>query len=324
MVDDIEDLCDKLNYAMGGTDVIRSGKSMPDQEYIPTGIYSMDKAFKGIPRGKYISIEGHPGTYKTTLAMRMASQFDSVLYIDTEHRLNTEWMSKHCDMDKIAIAMPRNMEEAYNLALTAAEERYFSMIVIDSISMMAPLDELQKSSEEESIMALRARYTNRFMRSLTTHMGFDDSPTVIGVNHLNATMNSWGKKYDIPCGRQQGYTTALRLQLRGQQRLSHDDDNDDIIGELIQWCIIKRSMYSSANIGVFCAFNAPGVYNGREVTPGDIDEFDMISQELVSQGTIKKAGSWYEIDGEKYQGSKNAREPIMELVDKRYRSSLGG
>lgn len=323
---DVKELCADLSDELGVDGVLKPASDVSERVYVPTGIYSFDQALQGIPKGQYTSIEGHPGTYKTTFAMRMCNQFESVLYMDTEHRVDVEWMARHCDTEKVVLGQPRNMEETYNIIKRAAFEHMFDLIVIDSISMIAPLDEVNRDLGESKGYAERARLTNAFFRNINVALGLDGSPTVVGINHLTSTMNTkpWGKDYDIPCGRQQGYVVTLRILLRHSNKISDDDDDKDIIGENIQWLVQKRSVPGTKNIGSFATFNRSGTYNGREVNPGDVDEFESIVHGLIEDGVLERRGSWYTINGEKIQGEKNVRPKVIELVDGMYRRSLGG
>lgn len=321
MSDTINDICARINQELNNPRLVQVASNIGSLEYIPTGVYSIDDALIGFPKGRYTSIEGHPGTFKTSLALRVAANVDSTLFLDCEHALDSGWISRFCDPDKVAIALPSTMEEAYDVAITVAEQRAFDLLIIDSISALAPLDEIDKGQSDDPVMAIRARHTNRFFRSIVSFLGRPDSITVIGINHLTTTMAAYGAQYVVPCGRAQGYAATLRLSLRGIKKLEGDND-EGIIGMTIQWGIEKRKMPAKTNMGEFDVFNTDAEYSGRKVKAGDIDEVRTIVRKLADDGKIKVSGSWYTLNGEKYHGIKELRPALAEMIDEMYRGSV--
>ena len=214
------------------------------------------------------------------------------------------------------------MEEAYDLAMFIASSREFDLMIIDSISALAPVDELDKTQDEDPIMAMRARITNRFIRDLNSHLGHDDSITVIAINHLMSTMNAYGEQYSVPCGRTQQFLASLRVLLRPVSKIK--DDNGEEIGWTMQWIEKKRKIAARTSIGTFDAFKQEGYYGGRRVRPGDIDEIREIVEYLVSEGKIEKSGAWYKIGDRKVHGAKNLRKEIIALglIDMTYAQSI--
>jgi len=317
-----KELCNEINQALGVPGLIVPASEVSPISFIPTGIFSFDKSMIGIPRGRLTSIEGHPGSFKTSFALRVAANAGTTVYMDCEHASNRDWIARFVDLDNIAITMPNTMEEAYNAAMMIASEKQFDLLIIDSISALAPMDELEKDQEDSPIMAKRAQITNRFIRDLNSYLGKDDSITVIGINHLMSTMNAYGKQYSVPCGRTQQFLTSLRILLRPVSKIKDDEDNE--IGWNMQWIEEKRKIAARTSIGSFDAFKAEGYYCGRHVKPGDIDELQAITESLVAEGKISKRGTWYEVCGEKCQGTKNLRPLLLAhgLIDMTYAPSI--
>lgn len=99
-------------------------------EAIPTGVWGLDEAIgiDGIPRGRIVEIYGQPGAGKTALAVQLARQVPSALYIDADYGLAPDKGAG------LFLAHPDTLEDALDICETAAAG--FDMIVIDTLSAL--------------------------------------------------------------------------------------------------------------------------------------------------------------------------------------------
>lgn len=117
---------------------------------IPTGSMRLDIALQigGVPRGKIIEITGTPSSGKSTLSLHIISEAQKkggfCAFIDTEHCFAATYATKiGIDKQNLLISQPETAEEALQIIETLTYSYAIDLIVIDSVTALAPIAEIQ-------------------------------------------------------------------------------------------------------------------------------------------------------------------------------------
>lgn len=104
---------------------------------IQTGLVGLNAALGigGIPKGRIVEIHGDAGAGKTALALHLAHQVPTALYIDADYGLTPAQGAG------LYMARPDTLEDALGICETAAPA--FNMIVIDSIPALPARSNLE-------------------------------------------------------------------------------------------------------------------------------------------------------------------------------------
>lgn len=132
-------VCD-VNKRYGAGTLFTFGESpLLNHSVIPTGIDSLDAALGvgGIPKGKIIEIYGPEAVGKTALALHIAQQASSALFIDADHGLSPEFLA---DAEGIHLLNVETLEDALGAVLLAAPA--FEVIVIDTLAALPTQEDL--------------------------------------------------------------------------------------------------------------------------------------------------------------------------------------
>lgn len=170
-----------------GKDYHRDPKSK--REIIPTGFYTLDRLLKGgVRQGTYVELYGQYSTGKTYLALNIMKEAQKkldkpVCYIDFEKAWDgkrAEDIGVNTDPDRCEVVELPTQEEAYNYLNAAVKNDIFSVIVIDSVSSMAPEVETEEEMQKEQ-MGKAARINSKGLRVITAGL---KNTIVIFINQL--------------------------------------------------------------------------------------------------------------------------------------------
>jgi recombination protein RecA len=117
---------------------------------IPSGSLALDLALGigGIPCGYITEIYGPESSGKTTIGLAIVAEAQRAggicAWIDADHGMDAAYTG-HCGVDasKVFINEPKNSEQALDIALSLLQSGAVALIVIDSVTALAPRDEIQ-------------------------------------------------------------------------------------------------------------------------------------------------------------------------------------
>jgi RecA/RadA recombinase len=137
---------------------------------ITTGVLSYDLMLGGgWPVNQWSEIIGEESSGKTAMAFKTIAANQAldpdfcVLWIAAEDFVADYAKSIGVDLDRVWVVENNIMEQVYDLAIRALENRAVDMIVIDSLPALVPDDEAEKMMEEFTV-GLGARLTGKFFR----------------------------------------------------------------------------------------------------------------------------------------------------------------
>lgn len=192
-----------------------------DVDTISTGLKELDQALDigGLPRGRIVEITGEEGAAKSTLALSVIAQAQKhglkAGYIDTEHALDRKRAGDiGVAFDEMAIAQPKDAEQALELLDMMVISKAFGVIVLDSVSALIPKAELEGEMSDANIGAL-ARLMGKIMRKITG-VASKGNTMVIFINQLRDKIGGFSP---IPTkvgsgGNALKFYASVRLDLR--------------------------------------------------------------------------------------------------------------
>lgn len=208
------------------------GFRFPSFARLPTGILTLDLALAGgIPMGAVSLIYGNESSGKTSLALRLAAQFQKrhgkgknarkVVWLDVENAWDEEWVRLHgVDPDQVYLFRPTTAEEAADVADEVAMAQDAGLIIVDSIAAMSSIDQLEKSAEKV-VVAGAAKPSTTLLRKIgagiTEHAKAGQTLTVIYINQPRMKIGfHMGNPEFLPGPVMQNFQAFLKLRLTGK------------------------------------------------------------------------------------------------------------
>lgn len=143
-----------------------------------------------------------------------------IAWIDVEGVWEENWSKKflRIDSDSLLLSRPETGEHACDIAEGLLRSGAVDIIAIDSIAMMTPMEEIEKSASESS-MATQARLLGKHFRKIT--MGLNSlanregrKPSVWFINQVRTDVGvMFGNPEVTPGGRAQGFTMSTETRM---------------------------------------------------------------------------------------------------------------
>ena len=279
--------------------IITNGKKEKIKS-ISTGSYILDSqiGISGFPIGKIVEIAGGEAAGKTSLAIAAMSSFQKndksrkVAFIDLEHTYDMEMTSQMgIDNKKLIYVNAISGEEASDIAMDLIKTDKVSLVVIDSVSAMVSLAEMEDSIGDAKIGML-GRLMSKLLRKITP-LADKHKVTVIFLNQLRDKIGGYkamyGETRQSTGGNALKFYASLRIQLTKGKAYINEDDT--IVGHKINFRITKNKVGLPNKKGWIPLIYAKGI--------STIDELIEIATAL--KVIIKKGAFYYYVIDEKNQ-----------------------
>lgn len=223
----------KKEVMISGEDIIKEMK----YQYLPTPSLILNKALNGgFLKGKTVEISGSNNSGKTylcyqTIANDMKNNPKAIwLWIDLEGDFNPDacFGLFGVDPDRLLV-QPVSQDgaeatlDALIALITEAGDK-LSGFVLNSISALAPKDEIANSLDKQNIAQL-ARIMSKFLRVINGK--YKDSKLVaIFINQLRTNVGSYGGGQTTTGGLAMGYFASQRIQMRKVKTDASLDENE--------------------------------------------------------------------------------------------------
>lgn len=211
--------------AMFGDDVVTTigSKDVRMVDCIPTGSLGLDKALGvgGIPVGRITEVYGKESSGKTSLAISIAREAQRkfpnkrVAFIDAEHAFDSVYAQNiGLDVTKMLFSQPDYGEQGLDIVIKLAESEAFSLIVIDSVSALTPLAEIEGEMRDQTI-GLQARIMSKALRKLAGPANRTNT-AVLFINQVRANIGAmgYGPKETTTGGKGLKFFASVRLDTR--------------------------------------------------------------------------------------------------------------
>lgn len=327
MTSKLDSVLKQIDKKYGKGTVIR-GSEYPPIPRISSGVFALDaETGGGLPKGRILIFTGNESTGKSTVAMLAAAQAQKTckncleemvykgdelvcrncddgvpqqaFYCDIEGTFDPVWFA-HLggDPDELYLFQPEFAEQAVDVIEAVIRSGGVDLLVVDSIAMMSPAQEIEKSAEDNMI-GVHARLMNRMMRAIQSgfnSLGMDNvhKPTVILINQLREKVGVlFGSPDTMPGGRGQSFASSITVKFfaRPSERLYESVGDKKSIGQQIRFNVEKNKTFPPHRQGIFTLYTDWSEEYG--VSKGEVDNVAQIIRYGMRFGIINKAGSWF-------------------------------
>ena len=308
----LDDAIKEIQRMFGKGSIMRLGDREPvDVDVIPSGSILLDEALGvgGYPKGRIIEIYGPESSGKTTLALHAIAECQKAggraAFIDAEHAIDPVYAANlGVKIDDLLLSQPDSGEQALEICEMLASSGGVNLIIIDSVAALVPQAELDGEMGDNSV-GLQARLMSKAMRKIAGKLNKNDC-AVIFINQLREKVGVlYGNPETTSGGRALKFYASIRIDIRRSEALK---TGADIYGNTCKIKIVKNKVAPPFKTCEIDIIYGKGVSKEGEVL-----------DRSVELGLIRKAGAWYEYNGDKFaQGRDNAKQYLLdhpELMD---------
>lgn len=305
----LEQVFKDVRKNFGNGSIMRLGdKPSVDVDVISSGSILLDNCLgvNGYPKGRIIEIYGPESSGKTTLALTAVAEVQAkgglAAYIDAENSIDPDYAKNlGVDIDNLILSQPDSGEEALEIVETLAKSGVFSLIIVDSVAALVPQAELEGQMIDSNV-GLQARMMSKAMRKITAILNKNDC-TVIFINQLREKVGViYGSNETTTGGRALKFYSSVRIDIRKSEAIK---EGNSIIGNVCNIKVVKNKVappFRSCKVDI--------IYGLGISKEGELLDL------AIQKGIVKKAGSWYEVYGERMgQGRETAKAYLRENQD---------
>jgi len=301
----LETAMGKIEKDFGKGSIMRMGDAQAVQvEAISTGSLSLDLALGigGVPRGRIVEIYGPESSGKTTLALHVVAcaqkMGGEVAYVDAEHALEPAYArALGVDIENLLISQPDTGEQALDITEVLVRSGAVDVVVVDSVAALTPRSEIEGGMGESSVGVI-ARLMSQALRKLAGSISKTNC-VVIFINQLREKIGvTYGSNETTPGGRALKYFASVRIDVRRIETLK---SGTEMIGNRTRARVIKNKVAPPFKQAEFDIIYGKGISKVGELV-------DMgVALELID-----KAGAWYTLGENRFQGKDNVKEFLLE------------
>lgn len=260
----------------------------------------------GYPKGRIIEIYGPESSGKTTFALHAIAECQArggrAAFVDAEHAIDPVYAKNlGVNTDELILSQPDNGEQALEIVQMLAQSNAIDIIVVDSVAALVPQAEIEGEMGDAQV-GLQARLMSKAMRKLAGILNKSEC-TIIFINQLREKVGVvYGNPETTTGGRALKFYASIRIEIRRGEAIKV---GSDIVGNAVNVKVVKNKVappFKTCKVDVI--FGQGISKYGEAVDLG------------VQSGYVKKAGSWYEINGERIgQGRDTAIEYLKQHDD---------
>ncbi|MCR4880293.1 MAG: recombinase RecA [Bacilli bacterium] len=305
----LNDALKEIQRMFGKGAIMKLGDRDPvDVDVIPSGSLLLDNALGvgGYPKGRIIEIYGPESSGKTTLALHAIAECQKMggkaAFIDAEHAIDPVYAANlGVDVNELYLSQPDSGEQALEICQMLASSGGVNLIVVDSVAALVPQAELDGEMGDNSV-GLQARLMSKAMRKIAGVLNKNDC-AVIFINQLREKVGVlYGNPETTSGGRALKFYASIRIDIRRSEALKV---GSEIYGNTCRVKIVKNKVAPPFKQCEIDIIYGKGVSKEAEI----IDC-------AVEAGLMRKAGSWYEYNGEKIaQGRDQAKQYLLDHPD---------
>lgn len=258
----------------------------------------------GLPKGRIVEIYGPEASGKSTICWSTMAQIQAqgglVGYVDTEQALDREYLKKMgIDLDKVVISQPENAEKALTIYEEMVESGIFTMVVLDSVAVLATQKELEGELGDAQMGGV-ARLMGQHLRRVTASVKKTNTIAVY-INQIRMKIGGYGNPETTTGGNALKFYASIRLDVRRIEAVKGEGDR--VIGQ-------KNSIKTAKN-------KTAMPFQRTEVTLLYGIGFDQITgvyDEAVAKGIITKGGGSHYMGNDKTNKLAPSRSAMIERL----------
>jgi recombination protein RecA len=276
-------------------------------EAISTGSLSLDIALGigGVPKGRIIEVYGPESSGKTTLTLHIVASCQQAggiaAFVDAEHALEPAYAAAlGVDIDNLLISQPDTGEQALEITEALVRSGAVDVVVIDSVAALVPRAEIE-ASMGDSMVGLHARLMSQALRKLAGVVSKTNC-IVVFINQLREKIGvMYGNPETTTGGRALKFYASVRMEVRKTESLK---ESGGIIGNRVRVKVTKNKVAPPFREAEFDIIYGEGISKLGEIV-------DM----GISLDIIDKAGSWFTVGEERFQGKDALKAYLKEHPD---------
>jgi recombination protein RecA len=237
----VMDIVSKMKAKSGEKSVLVVGSlkseddSYEEADRLPSGVFAFDYATGGgFPTGKISILTGPEGAGKTNLTLSAINQAQLIdpdkyqVFVDIENHFDPQWASHFItDMDRLLLVKVENGEDAVNKVEALMMAHDVNCIVVDSLAMLVPENELESDAGKQAVGGASA-IIGKMMRKITARLSAlslaNVYPTVICINQIRFKIGvMFGNPESQPGGMAPKHMSGLTCRLYGRDVTAEKD-----------------------------------------------------------------------------------------------------
>ena len=303
------------------------GSEIENVQFATTPSYGLNRALNGgLPYGRQILIWGNKSSGKSSFCLQIIAEEQKkgkvCAWIDAEMTFSPEWATQlGVDTENLIVSTARTINDMVDVA-TDLMKAGVDVVIVDSISALLPAVYFEKDStelkqlENTKQMGAEARDMSHAVKMLN-YANNQEKPTLLIL--ISQARNNLGAMYvnQIPTGGKavQFYSSTI-IKL-----FSSESDNQAIKGKIyVGDKIIEEKIGRKVRWDVQFSKTSPAFQSGEYdfYFRGDDVGVDSVA-DLVDTaemiGLIERAGAWYTVEGERFQGREKLVAGVKEQLD---------
>lgn len=300
----LESTLKEIEKSFGKGSIMKLGdRPEVSTDVIPSGSLLIDSALGvgGYPIGRIIEIYGPESSGKTTLALHAIAEVQKkggrAAFIDAEHSIDPLYaQALGVNIDELILSQPDNGEEALTIVEMLANSDAIDLIIVDSVAALVPQAEIDGEMGDNQV-GLQARLMSKAMRKLAATLNIHNC-SVIFLNQLREKVGViYGNPETTTGGRALKFYATIRIDIRRSEAIK---DGSGIVGNTVNVKIVKNKVappFKSVQIDI--------IYGKG------IDRNAEILSLGVEKGILKRAGAWYEYNGNRFANGKDAARTYL-------------
>ncbi|WP_274916932.1 ATPase domain-containing protein [Streptomyces sp. WZ-12] len=321
-------LMNKINKQFGpGSVMVASDIRSAGQ--LPSSITSLDLILGGgFPRNQWSEVIGMEGSGKTTVCHKTVAHNQNqspdftTLWIAAEAYDVEQAAMLGVDVDRVIVHATNRMEEAFQVAIDAAEARTVDLIILDSYPALVPDGEAEKDMDEAS-MTLGARLFGKFFRKIGKETGrsmaANDRPvTGIIINQWREKVGGFspaGTPKTTPGGLAKNFAYYCRLEVARAEWLdeARPGKGKARVGQVMKFKTLKNKQIAGqkSSQSDYYFEDAPNL----GFRAGEFDAFKDVFLWAIHYDVIERRGAYYNFGETRWKGKDEALAAIREDVD---------
>ena len=300
----LEETLKEIERTYGKGSVMKLGdRPQVDVDVIPSGSILLDAALGvgGYPKGRIVEIYGPESSGKTTLALHAIAEAQKkggrAAFVDAEHSIDPLYARNlGVDIDELILSQPDSGEQALEIVQMLADSGAIDIIIVDSVAALVPQAELDGTMGDNNV-GLQARLMSKAMRKLASVLNNNDC-TVIFINQIREKVGViYGNPETTTGGRALKFFASIRIDIRRSEAIKV---GSEIVGNTVNVKIVKNKV------------SAPFKNCQIDIIYGKgISKTSEILEMGVQLGLLKKSGSWFEYNGNRFANGKEAAKEYL-------------
>ena len=313
--DTLDETLKQIQKLFGKGAVMRLGeRESVDVDAIPSGSLLIDEAIGvgGYPKGRIIEIFGPESSGKTTLALHAIAECQKMggraAFIDAEHAIDPVYAKNlGVDVNELILSQPDNGEQALEIVEMLANSGGVNLIIVDSVAALVPQAELDGEMGDSSV-GLQARLMSKAMRKIAGILNKKEC-AVIFINQLREKVGvMYGNPETTSGGRALKFYASIRIDIRRTEAIKQ---GSEIIGNTCRVKIVKNKVSPPFKQCEIDIIYGQGISKEAEVL-----------DRAVELGFVKKAGAWFEYNGNKIAQGRDAAKLYLKENESVYNELL--